>query len=62
MLFTCKKIVFSDFTWEKKFTPGNGGGGAGAPCSASGSASLRRSLVQQWITMAFGSSCVVGIK
>ena len=30
MLFTCKNFMFFDFTWKKKFVPGNGGG-AGAP-------------------------------
>ena len=29
MFFSCKKLVFSDFTWKKSFAPGNGGGGGG---------------------------------
>ena len=33
MLFTCRNVMFSYFTWKKVFAPGNdgdgGGGGAG---------------------------------
>ena len=29
MLYTCKNFIFSDFTWKKKFAPGNDGGGGG---------------------------------
>ena len=29
MLFTCKNVMFSYFTWKKVFTPGNDGAGAG---------------------------------
>ena len=29
MLFTCKNVMFSYFTWKKIFTPGNDGGGRG---------------------------------
>ena len=32
MFFTCKKSIFSDFTWKKNFSPGN--------CKAGGGASL----------------------
>ena len=31
MLFACKSVMFSDFTWKKNFAPGNGAGLA-APC------------------------------
>ena len=31
MLFTCKKFMFSDFTWKKKFAPGNGEKGVAPP-------------------------------
>ena len=30
MLFTCKNVMFSYFTWKKVFTPGNDGGEGGA--------------------------------
>ena len=36
MLLTCKDFKISDFTWKKKFDPGNGGGcgggGGRVPC------------------------------